>query len=80
MPEAQTLKAISRAGATPVCAALEPPQTCSVRTVTPGVAPALEDLPSVMHSSSDENLESADRNAMKSGARNDDIFIHPPKN
>ena len=45
-----------RAGATPVCTALEPPQTCFVPTVTPGVALALEELPSVMHSSSDENL------------------------
>jgi hypothetical protein len=69
----------SRAGATPVCAALEPPQTRFVPTVTLGVAPALEELPSVMRSSSDENLESADRNAVKSGARNDDIVIHFPK-
>ena len=53
--EAQTPKPNSRAGATPVCAALEPPQTCSVPTVTPGVAPALKEMPSVMHSSSDEN-------------------------
>ena len=48
---------ISRAGATPVCAALEPPQTRFVPIVTSGVAPALEELPSVMHSSSGENLE-----------------------
>ena len=55
--EARTPKKISRAGATPVCAAVEPPQTRFVPIVTSGVAPALEELPSVMHSSSDENLE-----------------------
>lgn len=71
---------ISRAGATPGCAALEPPQTRFVPTVTPGVAPALEELPSVMRSSSDENLESLDGNAVKSGARNHGILIHSPKN
>ena len=75
-----TLQNNSRAGATPVCAALEPPQTRFVPTVTLGVAPALEELPSVMRSSSDKNLESADRNAVKSGARNNDIIIHSPKN
>jgi len=46
-----------RAGATPVCAAVEPPQTRFVPIVTSGVAPALEELPLVMHSSSDETLE-----------------------
>jgi len=55
--EARTPKKVSRAGATPVCAALEPPQTRFVPIVTSWVAPALEELPSVMHSSSDENLE-----------------------
>ncbi len=75
-----TLQNNSRAGAAPVCAALEPPQTRFVPTVTQGVAPALEELPSLMRSSSDENLESADRNAVKLGARNDDIIIHSPKN
>ena len=57
MPEAPTPEDFSRAGATPVCAALEPPQTRFVPIVTSGVAPALEELPSVMHSSSGENLE-----------------------
>ena len=57
IPEARTPKKISRAGATPVCAAVEPPQTRFVPIVTSGVAPALEELPFVMHSSSDENLE-----------------------
>ena len=69
MREAQTPKQNSSAGATPVCAALGPPQTRFVPTVTPWVAPALEELPSVMRSSSDENLESADRNAMKSSEK-----------
>ena len=78
--EARTPEKISRAGATPVCAAVEPPQTRCVPIVTPGVAPALEQLPSVMRSSRDENLENADRNAEKPGARNDDILIHSPKN
>ncbi len=57
MRETQTPKKLSRAGATPVCAAFEPPQTRFVPIVTSGVAPALEELPLVMHSSSDENLE-----------------------
>jgi len=73
-------KKISRAGATPVCAAIEPPQTHFVPIVTSGVAPALGELPSVVRSSCNENLENADRNAEKSGARNDDILIHSPKN
>jgi hypothetical protein len=42
MPEAQTPKNIPRAGATPECAALQPPQTRFVPVVTSGVAPALE--------------------------------------
>ncbi len=58
--EAQTPKKISRAGATPVCAAVEPPQTRFVPIVTSGVAPALEELPLVMRPCGDENLESAD--------------------
>jgi hypothetical protein len=41
MPEARTPEDFSRAGATPVCAALEPPQTRSVPTVTPGSLPPL---------------------------------------
>ena len=79
MPEAQTPKEISRAGATPVCAALEPPQNRSVPTVTPGVAPALEELPSEMRSRV-MRTERADKNAVNSGGRNRDILIHSPKN
>ena len=55
MREAQTPTKISRAGATPVCAALEPPQTRFVPTVTSGVAPALGELPLGMHPCGDEN-------------------------
>jgi hypothetical protein len=80
MPEARTPEDFSRAGATPVCAALGPPQTRFVPPVTSGVAPALGELPSVMRSSRDENLESADRNAVKSAGRNHGILIHSPKN
>jgi hypothetical protein len=42
--EARTPQKISRAGATPVCAAFEPPQTRFVPIVTSGVAPALGEL------------------------------------
>ena len=42
--EGQTPKKFPRAGATPVCAALEPPQTRFVPIVTSGVAPALQEL------------------------------------
>jgi hypothetical protein len=53
--EARAPKKISRAGATPVCAALEPPQTRFVPIVTSGVAPALGELPLVMHPCGDEH-------------------------
>ena len=46
--EAETAKKIPRAGATPACAAVQPPQTRFVPIVTSGVAPALEELPSVI--------------------------------
>jgi hypothetical protein len=46
---------ISRAGATPVCAAFEPPQIRFVPIVTSGVAPALGELPLEMHPCSDAN-------------------------
>ena len=42
MPEARTPEDFSRAGATPVCAAFQPPQIRFVPIVTSGVAPALE--------------------------------------
>jgi hypothetical protein len=41
-------KKFSRAGATPVCGALRPPQTRFVPIVTSGIAPALEEMPLVM--------------------------------
>ena len=53
--EAQTPEKISRAGATPVCAAFEPPQTRFVPIVTSGVAPALVELPLEMHPCGDAN-------------------------
>ena len=46
--EAQAPIKISRAGATPAWAALQPPQTRFVPIVTSGVTPALEELPLVM--------------------------------
>ena len=48
-------KKISRAGATPVCAAFEPPQTRFVPIVTSGVAPALGELSLEMHPYGDAN-------------------------
>ncbi len=48
MPEARTPEDFSRAGATPVCADPEPPQTRFVPIVSSGVAPALEELRLVM--------------------------------
>jgi hypothetical protein len=53
-------RVMKRAGATPVCAVLQPPQTRFVPTVTSGVAPALAELPLVMRSRDEENLGSAD--------------------
>jgi hypothetical protein len=44
MSEAQTPKRFPRAGATPVCAALQPPQARFAPIVTSGVAPALEEV------------------------------------
>jgi len=61
MPEARTPTKFSRAGATPVCAGPQPPQTRFVPTVTSGVAPALGELLLVMQFGSNENLERADR-------------------
>jgi len=54
MREAGTPIKNSRAGATPVCAALEPQQTGFVPIVTSEVAPALQELPLVMRSCGDE--------------------------
>ena len=48
MPEARPPGKCSRAGATPVCGASEPPQTRFVPIVASGVAPALEELRLVM--------------------------------
>ena len=48
MPEGRTPEAFSRAGATPVCAAFQPPQIRFVPIVTAEVAPALEELPFVI--------------------------------
>ena len=53
--EARTPKKVSRAGATPVCAAFEPPQTRFVPIVTSGVAPALGELSLEMHPYGDAN-------------------------
>ena len=69
-----------KGGSDPGLCGPEPPQTRFVPTVTSGVTPALEELPSVMHPSSDENLESVDRNAVRLGARNHEILVHSPKN